>query len=131
MKKILYWIHSRHKNFWTKENIFSLFVGVILFLIALYLQKVADGYVVRTGGTVVGDVLLDNIPALDIDGVIIFNTLMFSLVAIIMFILKPKFILFAIKSLALFIMIRAFFISLTHLGISPHQIVFEPSTLGF
>lgn len=131
MKKIIKWLHSHHKIFWTKDKIISLIISIVLLVIALFIQKIADNYVLKTPWTAVWDVLLNNIPVLDIDGFIILSTLAFTFLIIILLIFKPKYMLFSIKSLALFIIVRSFFISLTHLGIQPHQINFDPNNIGF
>ncbi|MDD5770340.1 MAG: phosphatase PAP2-related protein [Candidatus Gracilibacteria bacterium] len=131
MKKIIELLHFKHKTFWTKEHIVSLFFSIGLLIIALFIQRIADSYVVKTGGIAVGDILLSNIPVIDIDGFIIMITLVFTFLMVIVIFSKPKYILFTIKSLALFVIIRSFFISLTHLGIHPHEITFDENIFGF
>jgi len=131
VKKIIKWLHYNHKTFWVKDRIISLLVSIILLSIALFIQKIADNYVIKAWWTAVWDILLNNIPARDIDGFIILSTLTFSFTIIILLIFKPKYMLFTIKSLALFVIIRSFFISLTRLGIQPHQITFDSNAVGF
>jgi hypothetical protein len=123
--------YHKHKYFWNRERIISLIWTFLIFGIALTFQKFADEYVIETGGTVVGDILLNNIPALDIDGLIISSTLIFTFVTILLGLAKPEYILFSLKSVALFVTIRAFFITLTHLGIHPDQIVLADHNIGF
>ena len=131
MKKLIKWLHSHHKTFWTKERLISLILSFILLIIALLIQKVADNYVVKTGWTPVWDILLNNIKARDIDGFIILSTLTFTFAILALLVVKPKYMLFTIKALSVFVITRSFFISLTHLWIQPHQINFEPNSLGF
>ena len=122
---------KKHKNFWNQERLISLIWTVILLGIALSFQKFADNYVIETGGTVVGDILLNNIPTLDIDGLIMMSTLLFTATIFILGVIKPEYVLFTTKSLALFVTIRAFFITLTHLGIHPDQLVFNQHNIFF
>lgn len=129
--RIIKTTYHRHKSFWNRERIISLLWTFVIFGIALTFQKFADEYVIETGGTAVGDILLNNIPTLDIDGLIISSTLIFTLVTVLLIIRNPEYILFTIKSIALFVTIRAFFISLTHLGIHPDQIVLGDQNIGF
>lgn len=131
MLKLIKSLHFHHKKFWTKDKIISLVISIVLLVIALFIQKIADNYVVETWGTAVWDILLNNINARDIDGFIILSVLTFNLVIIILLLFKPKYTIFVIKSLALFIVIRSFFISLTHLWIQPHQINFNSSSFWF
>lgn len=131
MRKLLNLLHLNHKTFWIKKNIISLLFSAIFLIIAIIIQKYADNYVVKTGWTVVWDIFLNNIPVYDIDKFIIFSTLTCTFLTLILLIYKPSHLIFTIKSLALFVIIRSFFISLTHLWIHPHQIVFDSNDIWF
>ncbi|MEI8337717.1 MAG: phosphatase PAP2-related protein [bacterium] len=124
-------LFQRHKNTWNKEVLFSLGVGLIMFFIALVVQKAADIYVLSIKGTPVSDIILNNIPTFDIDSFIILSVLGLTFLAVVLFLAKPKYINFGIKSVALFIIVRAFFISLTHLGVNPHEVIFSPNSFGY
>ncbi len=71
----------------------------------------------------VGDLLLDNLPIIDLNFIIIEGALL-SIVfgTIFVVFLKPRYLVFTLKALAIFITIRALSISLTHIGIYPGQI---------
>lgn len=131
MRKFIIWLHSHHKKFWIKERLLSLVSSIALLTVALLIQKAADNYVVKTWWTAVWDLLLNNIQSRDIDWFIILSTLTFTFAIVILNIFRPKYMLFTIKSLALFVIIRSFFISLTHLWIQPHQIKFDSKDLWF
>jgi len=64
----------------------------------------------------VTDIILDNIPVMDVSGIYVYGAFLFGLFMAILLILEPKQIPFVIKSAALFYLIRAVFISLTHIG---------------
>ncbi len=121
----------RHRNTWNREVIFSLIFGVVFFGFALMAQNAADAYVLSLKGVPVNDIILNNIPTVDIDSFIIIGALSLTFLAVALFIVKPKYINFGIKSIALFIIIRSFFISLTHLGVNPHEVIFDPNSLGY
>lgn len=123
LPRLIQTLHHRYQSFWNRERVTSLLWAFLFFGIALTFQKYADEFVVSNGGTVVRDLFLDIIPALDIDGIIISTTLIFTVVATLLGLSKPEYIIFSIKSIALFVVIRGFFIMLTHLGIHPDQIV--------
>lgn len=131
MLKLLKLLNSNHRNFWNKDKILSLLFSIILLIIAIFIQKIADNYVIETWWTAVWDILLNNITARDIDGFIIISVLSFTFVILFLLLIKPKYTIFVIKSLSLFIIIRSFFISLTHLWIQPHQIIFDSNSLWF
>jgi hypothetical protein len=48
-----------------------------------------------------------------------------------LFIAKPKYIPFALKTIALFVIVRAFFVTLTHLGASFHQVTMDTDAIGY
>jgi hypothetical protein len=123
--------HLRHTHFWNKEHLFSLISSVSLFILALIIQRIADIYVGKIQGTPVDDIILNNLPAVDIDSLIIFCTLLLTFIIVILFSAKPKYLNFGLKAIALFIIVRSFFISLTHLGASPEQLQFDPATIGY
>ncbi len=124
-------IYNRHKAFWNQEHFVSLIEALGLFLAAFIVQELANRFVARVAGIPVGDVILSNIPTVNTDFLIIQGALIVSFITSILLILKPRYLLFAIKTIALFVLIRSFFISLTHLGIDPQQVVFNTERIGF
>lgn len=64
-------IVDEHKKFWGRPQLDSLLKGIVLFGIALVIQKIADLYVANIHGVAVDDVLLNFLPSLDIDGLVI------------------------------------------------------------
>lgn len=115
-------IFAAHKNFWTSERRRSLAVGLLLLFLSLYIQVQAGRYSTRSTTNFVGDIFLDNLPTIDLDVVIVQGALLAVLAAFLVLLLKPKYMLFAVKAIALFIVVRAFFISLTHIGIYPREL---------
>lgn len=131
MKKYFELILTAHNKFWNREHLDSLLIGLIFFGAALVIQKIADVYVANIHGIAVNDVLLNNLPSVDIDGLVILLTLFVTFLTVFLFLCRPRDINFAIKSLALFIITRSFFISLTHLGSNPHELQFSPNSVGY
>src|SRR5665213_438464 len=124
-------IFRHHKDFWTKSRVLALVTSLAFFGLALIIQKLADFYVGILQGVVVPDLLLDHLPTVDIDVVIVQGALLLTLVIILLVLVKPKYIMFTLKALAIFIITRSFFISLTHLGVSPRQLTFDTNSFGF
>jgi hypothetical protein len=111
-----------HREFWTQAHRRSLYVGLILLALACAVQIGASHYSARSATNFVGDIFLDNIPAVDVDFIIVDGAFVFLIIAIALAIIKPKYLLFGLKATALFIIVRGFFITLTHIGIYPHQL---------
>ena len=114
-----------------KENRTSLIMGFIFFAVALVVQRVADSYVVGIKGTAVSDLISDRLPVVDMDSFMIMSALILTGITLFLVFTKPKFVSFGLKSLSLFIITRAFLISVTHLGAHPDQLVFDPNSFGY
>jgi len=124
-------IYLKHKNFWSKDSIFSLLRGGLLLSLALFVQGYVNDYVDFAISTPVGDIILDNLPTINVGFFVVQGVLILTLLIAFLFLIFPELIPFAIKSLALFIVVRAFFVSLTHLGINPNQLALNPESIGF
>jgi PAP2 superfamily C-terminal len=79
----------------------------------------------------VHDVLLDNLPVVNLDFMIVGGAIALWVVAIWLLVTKPRFLVFGIKSIALFIISRAFFFSLTHVGPPASGAPPGPQNLGW
>ena len=114
------------KNLFECENLYSLITGFVLLGIAFVCEHFANvyelAYSIRPTSIYVGDLLLDNLPVINLSFVIIEGALVSIIVGVIFLFLNPKHILFTLKALALFIAVRALFTSLTHVGIYPGNI---------
>jgi len=128
MKKL---IRQYQEEFSNRKNVISVLTGIGLFLVAVIIQTLADKYVGHVQTVVVPDFILDHIPTIDIDGLIIQAVLLLSAITLFVIVIKPKYLAFGLKTLSLFIIIRAFLISLTHLGANPHELVFSPNAFGY
>lgn len=132
MKKILLTFHINHKKFWNnKGNLNSLVLALGLVIATSLLQKLADNYLIKLKGIPVSDLLLNLLPTLDIDFFIVQSALILTILTIFLLLYKPKYLIFGLKSYAVFTLIRNFFIILTHLGPSPQQLAFDHNMLNF
>jgi len=125
-------IYRLHRQFWKKEQIVLLLQALALFVAALFVQRVAYQYVDgRAVTTYVGDLLLDNLPTVNLDIFIVQGALAATFLMAPLFLMKPRYLSFALKTLAIFIIARSFFISLTHLGVNLQQITLNTERIGF
>lgn len=106
----------RHRKF-----ISSLGLSVLFFAISLLINFHAGTYATKNASNSVTDIILSNIRVYDVDNYFIYGSFIFALFIFLVFFYKPERIPFVIKSLALFIIIRSLFITLTHLGPFPSQ----------
>jgi hypothetical protein len=114
------------KDLFAPPYLYSLISALLMLCGAYIAEHFANVYellyAVRPTSTYVGDLLLDNLPIVNLNFIIIEGAFV-SIVAGTVFVLfKPRYILFTLKALALFIAIRALFVSLTHVGIYPGNI---------
>jgi len=118
----------KYIDFFTKERIRSLCVAFLLLALALTFQYYSSAYSTRNSSRFVGDIFLDNLPVINMNAVIIDGALFMILVSVVLLLREPKYILFTLKAVAVFIAIRAFFVAVTHLGIYPDQIIPDSSS---
>lgn len=87
-----------------------LFLGIVItYFSILYATDQASGPVT--------DIILNNIPVFDVDGIFVYGPIIFWIItAFYLITRKPNKIPFALKSIGLFLLIRSVFISLTHIG---------------
>ncbi len=117
-----------YKTLITREWVRSFLVALILLGLAIVFQFYASNYSSRVSSNFVHDILLDNLPIVNLNLIIIEGALAAIVVSIILLLYKPEYIVFTIKAVAIFIATRAVFVASTHLGIYPGQI--NPDT-GF
>lgn len=116
MQNILY----KHRELWPKKEFFvSVAIGIGLLIVSLGMNYVAGTYANARASNSVTDIILSNIPALDVDGIFIQGFEIFILFLVGVLFYEPKALPFSLKNLALFIFIRSFSISLTHIGPFP------------
>jgi len=83
-------------------------------------------YATEQQSSSVTDIVLSNTPAFDLDGVFIWGPLVLYGFLLVLLIWEPRRIPFVVKSIALFVIIRAVFVSVTHIGPFPLEEVFDP-----
>lgn len=131
MQRFLITIRANYRTFWIKQNILPICISLVWFAAAMMIHTWANAYIVSITGTPVEDVLLNLLPTLKIDFLIIQVPLIATFLSLVLLIYKPHYFPFTLKALSVFIIIRSFFISLTHLGASPHQLVLDHNSFGF
>jgi hypothetical protein len=115
-----------YKDIFNDGRLNSLLTALFLLGFAYVFEHFANlyelAYSVRPTSTYVGDLVLDNLPVINLNLIIIEGALLSIVFGTLFVFSKPRYVLFTLKALALFIAIRALFISLTHMGIYPGNI---------
>lgn len=110
------------KSFYTKEKVRALIVALIFLSVAFIFQFYATAYSARVPSNSVPDLLLDHLPIVNLNYIIVEGALGAIVGSIVLLLSKPRYLLFTLKTVAIFVATRAVFVSLTHLGIYPGQI---------
>jgi hypothetical protein len=110
-----------------------MYEGIALLAVAIIVQIFAGQYSARVsiGANSVNDILLDNLPVVNLDFMIVGGAIALWVLAWWLLITKPSHLIFGTKAIALFVISRAFFFSLTHVGPYPRGIPPGPDNLGW
>lgn len=116
---------------WKKEinkHKHLIILSIIFLAVAIFLNYMAGEYLQTKSGVVVSDIILDNIPTINLGLIYIYGLIIILTIAI----LYPLFfevrkLHVVISQLSLLIMLRSFFITLTHLGAPTNAILVHAS----
>ena len=122
-------LFREHIGFWTEERRKSLYAGILFLVLAFATQFIAGLYSTKSMTNFVGDVFLDNLPTVNLDYVIVDGAFLATLIGALLIITRPRYIIFSLKVVAFFMVTRSFFVSLTHIGIYPHEIILGTGVL--
>ncbi len=115
------------RDLFRRERTYSLITALFMLGIAYIFEHFASvyafAYSLRPTSNHVGDLILDNVPVVDLSFIIIEGALIAIVLGVLFVLSKPRHILFTMKAVALFIATRSLFVSLTHVGIYPDHIV--------
>jgi hypothetical protein len=114
-----------HRNLWKDKHFqFSVLVGSVMLVLAFVINYFAGNFATYSASSSVTDIILDNTRVWDVTFIFINGAFIFWVFIIFMLVIEPKRLPFAVKSLALFTVIRSGFIVLTHLAPFPtHAVV--------
>lgn len=123
-------LFKKHKfHFKNRWFVSSFAWATILLFASIIINFYAGQYATERASNYVTDIVLNNIPVFDVDAIFIYGSILFSAFVALLCIVEPKRIPFVFKSIALFVIIRSVFISLTHLGPFPDQILISGSRI--
>ena len=103
----------------------TFFSGLCLLAISLVTQFFITGYVNSLPSAPVTDLILSNMRVRDVDGIFVYGSVLLLFVGLFAGLRRPNFMPFAMKSVALFTLIRSLFFSLTHISPLPTRIAID------
>ncbi len=112
-----------------RDFIVSLFASFIFLVVSFIMNWYAGVYATENASNPVTDIVLSNVRTFDVNEVFVFGTIFFWTFMIFLGLKDPKTIPFLFTSVALFIVVRSLFISLTHIGPFPTQIVIDSTVI--
>lgn len=107
----IYKIHFTNRLF-----LWCLLSSMLLLGVSLWVNFYASTYATTSASNPVTDIILSNIRVYDVDGLFIYGTLIFWYFFTFLCFVYPYKIPYLFKSIALFVLIRSIFISLTHIA---------------
>lgn len=116
----------RNKNF-----LFSAGLGLVFLLASFVVNYYAGIYATESASSSVTDIILSNTPVFDVDGIFIYGPFILWAFVIVLILTKPQRIPFVFKSIALFIIIRSVFVTLTHIGPFPDLVTLDSNLLKY
>lgn len=107
--------------FTDKKFLFSTFLAVCFLLGSFVVNWYAGSYAAREASNSVTDIVLSNTRAYDLDGIFVYGPFVLWTFVGFLFLKAPNRIPFTLKSIALFVVVRSVFITLTHIGPFPSE----------
>jgi len=127
--RILY-KHGGHRRLFT-DRIFlrDALVSTGIFIVGVTINFYAGLYATAKASNYVEDIVLSNIPVMNVDAHFVIGTFVIVALVASLLIARPQWLPFTAAALGLFYTIRAIFISLTHLGPFPDRIHLDWGTI--
>lgn len=90
--------------------------SIVALATSYVVMSFAITFATERASSAVTDLILSNTPAFDVDGLFVYGTILFMAFIALMCLVHPRRIPFTLYSIALFWLIRAGFVTLTHVG---------------
>lgn len=121
---------SYKKHFGDKNYIVSIIYSIIFLILSVVINFYAGTYAAEKASNSVTDIVLSNIKTYDLNGAFTYGSILFFFMIVFLCLHKPEKIPFTVKSIALFVIIRSLFITLTHIGTFPSQIIIHSDIIN-
>ncbi len=122
---------NKYKSYFSNKSfLISTLLAVVLLIISLVVNFYAALYATERASNSVTDLILSNIPVFDADGIFVYGAELFFIFIFFLCVLELKIIPFTLKSIALFVIVRSIFVSLTHIGPFPDHTMINSNFIG-
>ena len=119
---------QKHKTFWLQKSFAtSVIVGLVLLVGSFFANHYINAYTMAHVSNNVTDTILDQIPVVDVHLIFSEGAILFILILSGILLYEPKYLPFALKSIAVFILIRSLFLMLTHIAPPAEHIFINPT----
>ncbi len=122
-------IEQYRTYFRDKSFLVSTGSAILLFALSLWINFHAGIYATSRSSNYVTDVILSNIPVFHPEFLFVYGSVLLWVFVGILCLAKPRIIPFTLKSIALFVLVRAVFISITHIGPFPTHMEINPASI--
>jgi hypothetical protein len=112
-----------HKVFYLQ-----LITGILFLAFSILINYYAQAFTTTHASNSVSDIILDNLPAKNVDIVFLEGMMIFIAFVVVLALHKPSRVPFMLKASALFIFTRAIFITLTHLAPPAHTTIVQTTS---
>lgn len=110
-------IWQKQKLYWSRKSFaITAVYALLMFWLALVFNYFAGIKASQNISNSVKDIILDNLPVIDVSFIVLQAAFLFIIVVGIYLLMHPQKMPFTLKSISLFIVIRSIFINLTHLA---------------
>lgn len=125
-------IAQKYRSHFTDSNfISSLLVAFAFLFISLVINFYAGTYATERASNAVTDIILSNIRVYDVEWMFVYGSISFWIFVASLLLHEPKRIPFVLKSIAVFVCVRSIFISLTHIGPFPTELVINSNAISY
>lgn len=108
---------KKHLDFWMDKTVIKhMILSVVLLAISLLITYFAVKYTNTHSGYVASDILLDNLPVIQVGLIFFQGAFIFLLILLGLGAFEPKYIPFVMESSAIFFLVRSLFMVMTHLS---------------
>ena len=119
---------EKHKTFWSQKLFaYNALIGIVFLAVALIANHYANSYATAQASNNVTDIFLNNLPVVDVRLIFSEGAMLFLLFLAAVLLYEPRYLSFTLKSLAVFVLIRSFFLILTNLAPPADQILVSPT----
>ncbi|MDA8085687.1 MAG: phosphatase PAP2-related protein [Nitrospiraceae bacterium] len=110
-------IARNYRLFWSyKPLCWNAFFSILFLIFSLFINYLANIYATVHASNSVTDLFLSNLPVINVYLVFYQGFILLSAFIAFLLVREPAKISFVVKSISIFILIRAFFLTLTHIG---------------